>query len=378
MKFHKKLKHTIILLLLVVVIGFYLLPNNEEPQNIIFPVTLGKIEKRILATGKVQALTKIDVGAQVSGQIKQILVKEGQKVKKGDLLAIIDPQLAETELKLALAELENLRGNLAIKSEQLKQRQMDVERQYTLMQKNATSKQLFETSKHHLSITKAEVRIAQSNLASAQIKVEKSQTQLRYTEIRSPMDTTVVSVTAKSGQTLVTTQQAPILMQLADIETMQIETNISEADVISIKIGAPVSFTLLGKPDNKHYSKLDNIKLIPTANDQKAVYYYATFKVPNPEHKLRIAMTASVSILLDKKENVLTIPLSLLGKMIQPNQYYVTVLQENGNQEQRLITTGLQDNSQVEVVKGLSLKERVVLSTDILSSNNNENEYKIL
>lgn len=382
MKIKKYIKYGLIILS-VGILFFYYFGEEEHSTEITFSVVKGDVQKTVLASGALQAAEQVDIGAQVSGQIKSILVQEGQRVKKGDLLAIIDPRLAETELKLAKAELENAEANLEARRINLKQLQADWERHQRLMQTHATTKKETEEAKSRLDVAKAEIRIAQSNLDSARIKVEKAETELGYTEIRSPLDATVISVFAQSGQTLATTQQVPVLMKLADIDTMKVNAKVSEADVIHIQAGAPVVFTLLGEPGYQFHGQLDAVKLAPvhitdvTESANNAIYYYATFKVPNPQRKLRISMTAAVTIILDKRENVLTIPLSALGRMIAQDQYYVTVLRADGEKEQVAVKIGLKDEAKVEILEGLAEGDEVVLSVGVTSASNDAEIYSI-
>ncbi len=382
MKIKKYIKYGLIILS-VGILFFYYFGEEEHSTEITFSVVKGDVQKTVLASGGLQAAEQVDIGAQVSGQIKSILVQEGQRVKKGDLLAIIDPRLAETELKLAKAELENAEATLEARRINLTQLQADWERHQRLMQTHATTKKETEEAKSRLDVAKAEIRIAQSNLDSARIKVEKAETELGYTEIRSPLDATVISVFAQSGQTLATTQQVPVLMKLADIDTMKVNAKVSEADVIHIQAGAPVVFTLLGEPGYQFHGQLDAVKLAPvhitdvTESANNAIYYYATFKVPNPQRKLRISMTAAVTIILDKRENVLTIPLSALGRMIAQDQYHVTVLRANGEKEQVAVKIGLKDEAKVEILEGLAEGDEVVLSVGVTSASNDAEIYSI-
>ncbi|WP_167383063.1 efflux RND transporter periplasmic adaptor subunit [Pasteurella oralis] len=383
LKFKKYLKSIVAAIFLSFVFSYFYSNDDEENQNIIFDVIKSDIQKNISASGTLQASEQVSIGAQVSGQIKNILVSEGESVKKGDLLAIIDPQLAQAELNLAKAEMENAQANLDTKFILLRQYEADFNRYNKLIKKQATTQKTLDEARARLDITKAEIRSAKSNLNSAIIRVERAQTQLSYTEIRSPIDGTVVSIPVKIGQTLATIQQVPILMTLANIDTMKVNVKISEADVAHIPSGAPISFTLLGDPDQKFHAKLESIKLIPThtneqtENANNAIYYYATFKIPNPEHKLRISMSAFVTITLDKRINVLTIPLSALRKKISLNEYVVTKERENGEKEQIVIKTGLRNDSHIEVISGLSAQDKVILPITPLSSNEKD-IYNIL
>ena len=382
---HKRNIKYILGTLLIGILLLYWINSKENHSDILFSVEKGDIQKTVTATGTLQTLEQVDIGAQASGQIKSILVQEGQQVKQGDLLALIDPRIAETDLRLAKAELLNAQANLQAKQLALQQAQKEWDRQSKLYRNQATAKKDLDDAKFRLETAKVEIKIAQSTVDSATVKVEKNQTELGYTEIRAPFDAIVISVIAKSGQTLATSQQVPVLMKLANIDKMKVNAKISEADVSYVQPGAPVTFTLLGEPHNRLYAQLDTVKLAPAhINEQNnenqsnnAVYYYATFTVPNPAHKLRIAMTVTVTILLDKRENVLTLPLSALGAMIAQDQHYVTVVRENGEKEQIAVKTGLKDDAKVEIVEGLAEGDIVVLPVTIVSAINDEDIYSL-
>lgn len=370
----RKYSKYILLVIFLCLILFYYMSEEEKRSDIIFPAIRSDIQKVITASGILQAKEEVEIGSQASGQVKQIVVKEGQRVKKGDLLALIDPRIAETELKLAKAELDMAEANLAIRQANLALAEANLARYALLDQKEATTKKDFEEVRNKRDIEQAELRIAQSRIDSAKVKLEKANTELGYTEIRSPLDAVVISVVAQSGQTLAASQQTPVLMKLAVIDTMKVNARISEADVIHLHVGAPVLFTLLGAPHEQFHAKLDSIQLAPVKVSE-ATYYYATFEVPNPDHKLRIAMTAEVTILLDKRENVVTLPISALGQMLKPNYYYVTRLNQSGEREQVVVKTGLKDAASIEIVEGLSEDDEVILSVNPATHLNDEEIY---
>ncbi|MGC6406469.1 efflux RND transporter periplasmic adaptor subunit [Bisgaard Taxon 45] len=372
----RKYSKYILLVLFLCLMIFYYMSEEEKRNDIIFPAIRSDIQKVITASGILQAKEEVEIGSQASGQVKQILVKEGQRVKKGDLLALIDPRIAETELKLAKAELDAAEANLAIRQANLVLAEANLARYALLDKKGATTKKDLEEIRNKRDIEQAELRIAQSRIESAKVKLEKASTELGYTEIRSPLDAVVISVVAQSGQTLAASQQTPVLMKLAVIDTMKVNARISEADVIHLHVGAPVQFTLLGAPHEQFHAVLDSIQLAPVKVSE-ATYYYATFEVPNPDHKLRIAMTAEVSILLDKRENVVTLPISALGQMLKPNHYYVTRLTQSGEREQVVVKTGLKDEASIEIVEGLSEGDEVILSVNPATHLNDEEIYDL-
>ena len=178
-------------------------------------------------------------------------------------------------------------------------------------------------------------------------------------------------VAAPLGQTLAASQTVPTLLKLANLETMTVKAQISEADVTRVKAGMPVYFTLLGDADTRYHGTLRTVELAPTnineqatsttATSNAAVYYYALFDVPNPDHTLRVAMTTQVTIVLGERKQVLTIPQTALGKKLGENEYEVTLIKDDDQKETRRIKTGMKDDIKVEVVSGLTEQDKVKL-----------------
>lgn len=355
--------------LLLALTVWLLWPAKAPSPQLSAPVTREDIEDAVLASGVLEAVEQVDVGAQVSGQVTRLLVENGQGVKQGELLAEIDPLIAQNDLKTAQAELASSQAQLKIKLAQLKQFELAWRRQQQMFGQQASSRADLESAEAQLAVTRAEVQNAQANIDSATIKVERARTQLGYTKILAPMDGTVIAIVTRQGQTLAATQTVPTLLKLANLDTMTVKAQISEADVSKVHAGMPVYFTLIGDPDTRYQAKLRTVELAPTnINDQTtstsgtnvAVYYYALFDVANPDHALRVAMTTQVTIVRDRRQGVLTIPRTALGKRLGPGEYQVQRL--TGDVPQTLtIKTGLQDEIKVEVLAGLEEGDRVVI-----------------
>ena len=249
-----------------------------------------------------------------------------------------------------------------------------------MFRQEASSRADLESAEALLAVTKAELQSAQAEVENAQIKVERTKTELGYNRIQAPMDGTVVSIVTRQGQTLAASQTVPTLLKLANLETMTVKAQISEADVTRVKAGMPVYFTLMGDPDTRYHGTLRTVELAPTnineqatsttATSNAAVYYYALFDVPNPDHTLRVAMTTQVTIVLGERKQVLTIPQTALGKKLGENEYEVTLLKEGDQKETRRIKTGMKDDIKIEVVSGLSEQEKVNLGQGKPASNN--------
>lgn len=361
-------KFALALLALVVWLAW---PGKTPDPVLTATVTRQDVEQTVLASGALQAIEQVDVGAQVSGQVTYLAVEAGQQVKQGDLLAEIDPLIAQNNLKTAEAELASRRAQLKIKQAQLKQNELAWRRQQQMFKQEASSRADLESAEAQLAVTRAELQSAQADIDNALIKVERTKTELGYNRIQAPMDGTVVSIVTRQGQTLAASQTVPTLLKLANLDTMTVKAQISEADVTKVRAGMPVYFTLIGDPDRRYHGTLRTVELAPTnINEQSAnttttsnaaIYYYALFDVPNPDHQLRVAMTTQVTIVLGERKQVLAIPQTALGKKLGENEYEVTLLKEGGQKETHRIKTGMKDDIKIEVVSGLNDQDKVTL-----------------
>ncbi|NEX80999.1 efflux RND transporter periplasmic adaptor subunit [Aeromonas rivipollensis] len=364
-------KYALLALTLLALVVWLAWPGKTPDPVLTATVTRQDVEQTVLASGVLQAIEQVDVGAQVSGQVTYLAVEAGQQVKQGDLLAEIDPLIAQNNLKTAEAELANRRAQLKIKQAQLKQNELAWRRQQQMFRQEASSRADLESAEAQLAVTRAELQSAQADIDNALIKVERTKTELGYNRIQAPMDGTVVSIVTRQGQTLAASQTVPTLLKLANLDTMTVKAQISEADVTKVRAGMPVYFTLIGDPDRRYHGTLRTVELAPTnINEQSAnttttsnaaIYYYALFDVPNPDHQLRVAMTTQVTIVLGERKQVLAIPQTALGKKLGENEYEVTLLKEDGQKETRRIKTGMKDDIKIEVVSGLDEQDKVTL-----------------
>ncbi|BBA38358.1 MULTISPECIES: macrolide transporter subunit MacA [Burkholderia] len=346
---------------------------DKHPQYLSAPVSRGDLENAVLATGALQAFKQVDVGAQVSGQLKSLKVRLGDKVTKGQWLAEIDPVISENALRQARASEESLRAQQQSTAAQLTQAELAFKRQQAMLPDDATSRESFEAARATLDVQRATLASLAAQIRSARIQIETAQANLGYTRIVAPIDGEVVAVVTQEGQTVIAQQQAPVILKLADLDTMTVKAQVSEADVIRVRAGQPAYFTILGEPDKRHYGKLRAIEPAPQnyaeaqsplgggSKPNSAVFYNALFEVPNPEHRLRISMTAQVSIVLSNARNALSIPAAALGEKRKDGTYAVRVLRADGSTETRNVRIGINNNVRVEVLAGLKDGERVVI-----------------
>jgi len=298
------------LVAIVILLGIFVLPRftgGAKAGLILATVTRGDIEATVTALGNVQPKNYVDVGAQVSGQIKTLAVDVGDKVKKGDLLAEIDAQVQQARVEADDDNLKALQADLVDKQAQLTLKKAQYERQVRLDKEGATSKDDLQTAKAAYESQQAQIDATQSQIKQAQSTLQADSVTLSYAKILAPMDGTVVSLSARLGQTLNSVQQAPTILRIADLSLMQIWTQVSEADVAKLKVGVPVYFSTLGNPSRRYDSTLAQILPTPeTVNN--VILFDALFDMPNPDGSLMTQMTAQVSFVTASAKNVLLVP----------------------------------------------------------------------
>ena len=375
-------KYIIILLIaisVVSVIAFKFI-KKEEPKYLTITPTRTDVVSKVVATGKLVGRSEVNVGAQVNGQLQKLYVELGDKVKKDDLIAEIDPRTQNNALLTAKANLKVEKASKAQKVALLKQQQSEYDRQLKMRTKNATSEANLEVALANLEQTKAAITLCDANIEKAQLSVDNAITNLGYTTIRAPRDGVVIGIVTEEGQTVVSNQSAPTIVKLADLETMTVEAEISEADVVKIKPGMNAYFTILGMPDKKFHSSLRQIEpgtaaeSSSTSNSSSAsgsstaIYYNALLDVPNKEGILRVSMTAEVTIVLGESKNALTLPIAVLDRKVGDDQYKIRVLDKDNNLQEKLIKVGMKDNIHYEILEGLEDDDRVVIGNDIESA----------
>lgn len=349
-----------------------LFPGHEPMQYLTEPVTKGDIRESVLATGTLTAFKQVSVGAQASGQVKSLKIALGDTVKEGSLIAEIDSQSQENALRIAEADLRNIQAQRDAKVATLRQAESEYKRQKGMLKAKATSRQDYEDALATYTQTKAEIASLDAQIVAADIDVDTARVDLGYTSITAPMDGVVVAVVTKEGQTVNAVQSTPTIVKLAQLDTMTVEAEVSEADVIHVHPGQKVYFTILGDPDRQYEATLRSIEPAPdsiesdddsstTSSEDEAIYYNALFDVPNPDHTLRISMTAEVTIVLDEATNVLTIPETALGAKRKDGKYAVRILRPDNAVETRFVRAGLSDSVNIQILEGLEEGTRVIL-----------------
>jgi len=419
-------------------------PKETQPNYLTAITEIGDIENNVMASGKVKALNTVDVGAQVSGEVKRLFVEVGDEVQQGDLIAQIDQvtqknnlsneqaslEQSEAALQSARAEtlskeagLKSAYADLASRQSELKQAQSDFARLQSLVAIDAISQQEYDTqataidtakaavanSYAAIDTAKAAIATTQANINSQQAALRKSQTNvntaqedLSYTTIRAPITGTVVSITTEQGTTVNANQTAPTIVTLADLSTVRINAQISEADVINVQAGMPVYFNIIGNPDQKYDAILKAIEPAPeiisdTSSTDSAIYYVGYIEVPNTKRRFRIDMTAQVYIVIDQAKDALLIPSAALqpaGKLKKTNSSdnptaqndsannsdssnsssssnnsnttiaKVRILKADGQVVDQRVKVGINNRVNAQILSGLSVGDEVILSEE--------------
>lgn len=324
-------------------------------------VQRGTVEDAVSALGSLQPRDYVDVGTQVSGQLRRIHVAVGQRVKAGDLLAELDPTVYQARVDSGRAQRDNLLAQLQEREARLTLAQQALRRQENLRRANATSQELLEQAQAELRVTTAQIAALRAQIGQTESDLRANEANLGYTRIYAPMTGTVVSITARQGQTLNANQSAPIILRLADLSVMTVQTQVSEADVARLRIGQEAYFSTLGDPDRRYAGTLRQINPTPEVVNN-VVLYQALFDVPNPEGRLMTQMTAQVFFVVARAENVLTVPASALRAESGQGGEGAAVLVPgpDGALERRAVETGIVTRTAVEIRRGLAEGEVVV------------------
>ena len=318
----------VIAIVLIAAGWYFLKPKEQPPQYITAEVTQGDIESSVLATGILEATKMVSVGAQVSGQVRQMYVELGDQVKQGQLIARIDSVRQENDLKTAEASIKNQMAQLAVRQANLAKVEAEYNRQKAMYAQDATSRSELESAFASYKTAQADITAINAQIEQSRLTLATAKEDLGYTQIVAPMDGTIVAIVTEEGQTVNANQSAPTIVKLAKLDTMTIKAEISEADVMKVEEGQTVYFTTLGNNEKKIYAKLRQVEPAPNSintdsntsgsSSSSAVYYNALFDVPNEDGKLRIDMTAQVYIVLDEAKNVLTIPAAAIQSSNRP------------------------------------------------------------
>ncbi len=372
--------------------------SEKSSSSITAAVGRGEIEESVLASGTFKPIKLVAVGAQVSGRITALNVALGEKIKRDALIAEIDSTTQSNDLRTAQASLANVKAQREESEAELGNAQLTLERQRTVFRSQAGSKADLDSAEADVKKITAQIAALDAQIIVAEVAVETARANLSYTRITAPMDGTVLAIVNQQGQTVNAAQQAPTIVILGQLDTMTVRTEISEADIVKVRMGQRVYFTILGDPATRYDAVLQSIEPAPesitsdssvsssssssstssstssSSSSTSAIYYNGIFDISNEDGRFRTYMSAEVHIVLGAVTNVLTIPSAALGAKAADGTYDVQIVAEDGKQTSRKVAIGLNNNVLAEVRSGLSEGERVVIgeaiTTTVTAGNN--------
>ena len=367
MKLKKRYLFGIIAVIIAVIAVLGIVKTAKTVRYETKPLKRCTITQYVEASGTINPVNTVSVGSTVSGLIKAIYVDYNSEVKKGQLLAQIDPANFEAQVQQNQAQILNAQANLAKLQAVTDFDEKQYQRYKNLYAKNFVAKseldQKYSTYKSDL----AQINAARAQINQFQATLKTAQTNLGYTKIIAPVDGTVISRKIDLGQPVAASFQAPELFSIAqDLTKMQIEVSVSEADIGKVKEGQEVSYTLDGYPDSTFDGKVTQVRLSPTTVSN-VVTYTVIVDVDNEDLKLKPGMTANVSIITSKNEDVLCAPNLALKFTPDTNgpkykNQGIWIL-ENGKPKRVDIETGASDDNVTEVFsKDLNEGDKVILS----------------
>jgi HlyD family secretion protein len=292
--------------------------NKPKVQWETDTVDRGRIVARVTATGTLSALVTVQVGSQVSGRIQQLFADFNSPVKKGELIAKIDPQLFQASLEQARANYTAAEGNLAKAKVQAAQAELDFKRQSNLAERKLVAQADLDLARTNLAAAKAQIAVSTGQVQQAKAALNQAKVNLAYTDIHSPTDGVVISRNVDVGQTVAASLQAPTVFVIAeDLRKMQVDTSVAEADVGKLVAGMEASFMVDAFPGERFRGKVRQIRNA-AQNVQNVVTYDAVIDVDNSDLKLRPGMTANVTFVFANRENVLRVPNAALRFRLSP------------------------------------------------------------
>jgi HlyD family secretion protein len=333
------MKKLILAVLVLVAVGvgagvYTMRRNQPDPTVTTQPLTRGDIVDTVGATGTLEAVETVDVGTQVSGVVQQLFADFNTIVRKGQVIAKLDPSLIQTQIEQqtanvirAEADLERLRVALADAKQKLSRAVQMSERKLIPLTE-------LETAEVNVKSAEAQIRSSEAGLTQARAQLNNQRVNLSYTTIIAPIDGIVISRNVDQGQTVASSMNAPTLFIIAaDLTKMQVVANIDEADVGRMRPGQNVNFRVDAYPNDTFLGSVQQVRLQP-AVVQNVVTYSTVISVPNPELKLKPGMTANVNIEIARRANALRIPNAAL-RFRPTNEMFAALNQQVPEEMQR-------------------------------------------
>jgi len=336
-----------------------------QTQQLFAQISIGDIENLIPSVGSIQPVQVVEVGAQVSGQLLALHVEAGDFVNRGDLLAEIDASQQISRVDASRANLAGLEAQLESARSNLNLAELNVTRQTNLMGASATSQLEYDMAVNNYNNAQASLTQLEREIDRSRASLAIEERELEFTQVIAPIDGTVMSVTMAEGRTLNASQQSPTILTIADLSTVRIQAEISEADVGRLREGMEVYFTTLGSGNRRWVSTLDRILPQPIV-ENNVVFYTGLFDVINEDNRLLPEMTAQVYFVTSSARDVLVVPMGALSfnsndARSRERQATVDIVDVNGDIQSVNVSVGLTSRTHAEVISGLSINDQVVI-----------------
>ena len=346
----------LLLILISLAAWYWFFSDSDDQAWLIQRAKTGSIENHVASTGTLEPKNYVDVGAQVSGQVKAIYVEEGDVVTKGQLLAEIDASVFETKVANAEASLENKRAGLQQQLAELELQELRLKRNEGLYQHQAISEDALVESRTGVKILKAKIEASRAQIKADEASLAGDKVSLGYTSLFAPIAGTVASIAVREGQTLNATNSAPVVMKISDVSVMTLRVEVSEADIPKLEPGMDVRFATLGQPDHYRWSTLK--KILPTPNVvNDVVLYQVLVDVENTDHALMEAMSTQVFFIQEAAHDVLLVPLAAVRRT--PRGAFVRV--PGANEEERVaVELGIVSRTHAQILSGLEEGDDVI------------------
>ena len=369
-----------LLILLIIALPFVFKKKEGKTQYLSEPIEKRTITQIVEATGTIEPINTVSIGSQVSGRIEQIFVDFNTQVEKGQQLAQIDTSLFEAQLQQSKANINNAKATLARNEAQLEYDTKTYNRYKNLYDRNLVSKNDLDSAKAAYKSDLAQVASAKAQIMQAQANYATASANMGYTKIVSPVKGIVISKEVEVGQTVAASFQTPTLFMVAeDLTKMRIETSVSEADIGKVKEGQEVEYTLDGYPDSIFKGTVTQVRLSPVT-ESNVVTYTVVIEVDNQEGKLLPGMTANVSIITSKKEDILTVPNVALKFTLADNKKKYEQkgiwINKKGKPTRINVETGVSDDTYIEVISD-ELKEGDMVYTRNLVSSKKQKQMRV-
>lgn len=364
--------------LIVIIAGIVVCTKscNKKPLFDTAKIERRDIVKTVEASGTINPVQTVNIGSQVSGMISDIYVDYNSEVKKGQLLAKIDPSLFQAQVDKATSDLQNAKANYQkVKSNYIYQK-ANYERYARLYKNRYVSKSETELAYADYKSKEAELAASKALIDQAAATLENNLTNLKYTRIVSPVDGVVIARKVDVGQTVAASFQTPELFTVAqDLTQMQIEVSVSEADIGDIKVGQKADYTLDGYPDRMFSGTVQQVRINPTTVSNVTTYTVIV-KVENEENILKPGMSANVTITTTERKDVLCVPNNAFkyipeGLTERYDKVGVWVLDKKKKQNRIEVETGIKDSEYTEILSGnLSEGDTVIIPLGTKKKNN--------